>query len=1307
MATMLLSAAGAAIGGAFGGSVLGLSAVAIGRFAGGLIGNAIDQRLMGGGAAVETGRIDRYRITGSAEGRAIAQVFGRMRVGGHVIWATQFQEVVTRTGGGKGLPSRPKVNEISYTVSLAIGLCEGQISGVTRLWADGREVSLKSVTMRIYDGSEGQLPDPKMEAVEGAGTIPAYLGLAYVVFEDLDLAPYGNRVPQFSFEVSRPSPIEQPDAAFEPTRATQAVALIPGTGEYALATEPVYLEKGPGQKEPANVNAPGNQADFVTAMDALDSELPNCGAVSLIVSWFGTDLRCGECEIGPRVETIATDGTMPWQVSGVSRSQAQEVPVVGDRPVYGGTPSDQSVVQAIEYLKAQGQSVMYYPFVLMEQTAGNMLPDPWTGEDGQPALPWRGRITLSTAPGQGGSPDGTAAAEAEVAAFFGTASASDFSVSNGAVTYSGPPEWRYRRFILHQAALCAAAGGVDAFCIGSEMRGLTSIRGEGREFVAVTQLIDLLHEVRMILGPDVKLSYAADWSEYFGYQPEDGSGDRYFHLDSLWADDDLDFVGIDNYMPLSDWRDEAGHADADNGSIYDLDYLMANIEGGEGYDYYYHSDEAREAQIRTSIEDGAYGEPWVYRYKDIRNWWANAHHERIHGVRQAEATAWEAQSKPIVFTELGCAAVDKGTNQPNKFLDPKSSESSLPHFSNGIPDDFIQHQYLKAQYRYWADEANNPVSEVYDGSMIDMSQAYVWAWDTRPFPRFPRNTKLWSDGDNFRAGHWISGRTTSRSLASVVREICEAAGVSRFDVSGLTGIVRGYAVDQVASARQMLEPLMIRFGFDAVDRNGVLSFVMRDAEAVLTLDEDALGITEDLSFGIERQRMSEAEVIGRVRVQAVDGVGDFDTLAEEAILPDQETHNVSTSEFNLSMQRGEARLVAERWLAEAQLAKDTVSFALPLSQLALQVGQVVEIEGESGEAQLYRIDRMEIAEAIQCVATRVSKEVYEPAMPMAADDALGGFSSPVPVTPLFMDLPLIRGDENAHSPHVVAVAEPWPGPAAVYSAFGDNDFQLNTVLSSRPIVGQLQTTLPKVQSGVWDRSTPVEVKLIHGALESLPETAVLQGGNVALVGDGTAGNWEVLQFASAELISEDSYEISHRLRGQAGSDGVQASEWPSGSWFVLLNGAVDQMELPLASLGLEKTYRVGPAGYPVSDPIYTEQVHQFQGNGMRPYAPVHLRADWNAAGDLSLSWIRRSRIGGDNWELPEIPLGEEVESYRVEVHSDGVLVHSEFTQTPELTLATSVMSPWSSGGFLEVRVAQISALYGAGAEARITVAVPS
>ncbi len=218
-----------------------------------------------------------------------------------------------------------------------------------------------------------------------------------------------------------------------------------------------------------------------------------------------------------------------------------------------------------------------------------------------------------------------------MAAFFGAAQVDDFVVVEDEVRYAPgglslvsdaeggvlgaeevPQDWGYRRFILHQAYLCAVAGGVTAFCIGSEMRSLTQLRSAAG-FPAVDALRVLAAECRAILGPDVKIGYAADWSEYFGYHPQDGSGDVYFHLDPLWADPNVDFIGIDNYMRLSDWRDGENHADAAWGAIYNLEYLQANVAGGEGYDWYYPSQEARDLQLREPITDGAYGEPWVWR----------------------------------------------------------------------------------------------------------------------------------------------------------------------------------------------------------------------------------------------------------------------------------------------------------------------------------------------------------------------------------------------------------------------------------------------------------------------------------------------------------------------------------------------------------------------------------------------------------------------------------------------------------------------------------------------------------------------
>jgi GTA TIM-barrel-like domain/Putative phage tail protein len=1298
MATIVLAAAGAAIGGSVGGTVAGITSAAIGRAIGATLGKAIDERLLGSGSEpVETGKVDRFRLTQTGDGEPIAQVYGRMRLGGQVIWASDFLETSTTTGGGggKGSPKTPTTTSYSYSVSLAVAVCEGQISSIGRVWADGEEVAPDDLNLRVYSGAMDQLPDAAIEAVEGAGLVPAYRGTAYVVMENLPLAPFGNRVPQFSFEVVRQ---EQPEATgFGQDLAQQVrgVALIPGTGEYALATTPVYYQGGPGNQRVANINSPSGKSDLATSVEALRDELPRCDGVSLVVSWFGDDLRCGSCQVMPKVERKDIDGTnMPWSVSGVGRGGVEEIVRVDDRPIYGGTPADASVIEAIQHMNNNGQRVMLYPFILMDQQDGNGLNDPYTGANDQPKLPWRGRITLSVAPGKDGSPDRTAQADAEVATFFGTASAADFTVGAGSVAYSGPQEWGLRRFILHYAALCAAAGGVSSFCIGSEMRGLTQIRG-ANGFAAVAALRSLAAEARAILGAGTKISYAADWSEYFGYQPQDGSGDRYFHLDPLWADANIDFIGIDNYMPLSDWRDDKDHADADWQDIYNPAYLTANIEGGEGYDWYYHSPEAEAAQIRTPITDDEHDEPWVWRYKDIRSWWQNEHYERIDGVRQTQRTDWLPQTKPIWFTELGCAAVDKGTNQPNKFLDAKSSESSLPKFSNGLRDDFIQRQYLETMLGYWSNPVNNPQSEKYPGAMIDVSNVFIWAWDTRPFPAFPNTRDLWSDGNNYARGHWLNGRSGARSLASVVDEICRRSGVNAIDTSKLYGVVRGYVVDQVTDARTSLQPLMLRYGFDAIERDGVLRFVMRKGKPRETLDRDLLAESSEINGLVDQTRDSEAEMTGRVRVRFLQSDASHDAVAEEAVLPDEATHAVTGRDMVLSMTRGEGRLLAERWLTEARVSRDSVRFALPPSMMHLGAGDVVSLPGEAGDV-LYRIDRIEQSDLQLVEAIRVEPEVYLPSE--FPDDAPvpAAFVQAAPVQPLFLDLPLISGDEVEHAPHLAVTADPWPGSVAVYASGSDDNYVLNDVVSARSIIGVTETVLSAAPSGRWDNGTPLGVKLASGALESRSATAVLNGANLVAIGNGTSGQWELFQFQTADLIAPDTYLLSRRLRGQLGSDALMPQTWPAGSWVVFMDGSPEQIDLSSAQRRLQRHYRIGPAAKGYSDPSFVHSVEVFDGNGLRPYAPCHLRIDDTSSNDVVISWVRRTRIDGDDWSLADVPLGEESEQYVVRVRRGTTIVREVTVPSSVWTYTAQQRAADALSGAEVIEVAQVSARYGPG-----------
>ena len=1301
MATILLSTAGAAIGGSVGGTLAGLSSVAIWRAVGATLGRVIDQRLLGQGAqAVETGKVDRFRLTQAGEGAAIAQVYGRMRVGGQVIWASDFAETTTVTGGGggKGAPSTPQTTEYSYSVSLAIALCEGEITSIGRIWADGEEISAHALNMAVYRGTRDQLPDPTIAAIEGADAVPAYRGTAYVVMENLGLGPFGNRVPQFSFEVLRAEEPDAPAADISVTHGVKGVALIPGTGEYALATTPVHYTDGQGGRWSANVSTPDGRSDFAAALEDATQDLPQLAAASLVVSWFGDDLRCGECRLRPKVESAEDEGeNMPWQVAGLTRGTAEVIAREDDRPVYGGTPADAAVIEAIHAIQATGKAVMFYPFILMDQLEGNGLPDPYSDAGAQPKLPWRGRITLAKAPGRAGSSDGTLSAHNEVAAFFGTVTAADFTIAGGQVVYSGPQEWSMSRFILHYAALCKAAGGVEAFCIGTEMRGLTQIRGAGNSFVAVQAFRALAAEARLLLGAGTKISYAADWSEYFGYHPQDGSGDVFFHLDPLWADDTIDFIGIDNYMPLSDWRDGTDHLDAQQSdSIYALDYLAGNVAGGEGFDWYYHSPEARAAQRRTPITDGAYGEPWVYRYKDLRGWWENLHHNRIGGVRAAEPTGWQPGSKPIWFTEYGCAAVDKGTNQPNKFLDLKSSESSLPRYSSGARDELMQMQYLRAVADHWRDPAHNPTSAAYGGPMVDMTRAFVWAWDTRPYPFFPNNRALWSDGRNYARGHWLNGRSAALPLSELVAAICRRAGVIDFDTSGLYGYVRGYVVDEVADARAALQPLMLRYGFDAVERDGVLRFIMRDGLDAVPLNRETLAVSGDLEAPVEQSREAEAELSGRLRLRFVQADGDYEVISEEAILPNDATHAVAMSEFNMALTRAEGHQTAERWLTEARVAREGVRLALPPSMMDVGAGDVIALPPDDGEGEaLYRVDRVEMGEMSLIEAVRIEPEVYDPA---PFDDelvALKPFVAPVPVNALFLDLPLLRGDEVPHAPHIAATARQWPGNVAVYASGGETNFRLNTLMPLRATIGVTQNDMAHARPGVVDRGQALQVTLTSGVLESVDEADLLGGANLAAIGDGSADRWEVFQFARAELIAPQTYLLRDRLRGQAGSDGVMPDVWPAGSQFVLLDSVPRQIELSPNLLRIAQTYRIGPAGRPLNDPSYVQKTESFNGNGLRPYRPCHLRTE-EEAGALRFGWIRRTRINGDGWTEFDVPLAEESEQYQLRILQNGVVLREEIVDRASWTYTAQMRAADGAAGPALISVAQVSALYGAG-----------
>jgi hypothetical protein len=101
--------------------------------------------------------------------------------------------------------------------------------------------------------------------------------------------------------------------------------------------------------------------------------------------------------------------------------------------------------------------------------------------------------------------------------------------------------------------------------------------------------------------------------------------------------------------------------------------------------------------------------------------------------------------------------------------------------------------------------ANNPLSSVYGGRMVHVPECAAWTWDARPYPFFPALSDVWTDGGNWRLGHWLTGRLGAVSLAALVCHLCLRAGLpeSRIDVTGLWGAVEGYAITALEGARPL------------------------------------------------------------------------------------------------------------------------------------------------------------------------------------------------------------------------------------------------------------------------------------------------------------------------------------------------------------------------------------------------------------------------------------------------------------------------------------------------------------------------
>lgn len=484
-------------------------------------------------------------------------------------------------------------------------------------------------------------------------------------------------------------------------------------------------------------------------------------------------------------------------------------------------------------------------------------------------------------------------------------------------------------------------------------------------------------------------------------------------------------------------------------------------------------------------------------------------------------------------------------------------------------------------------------------------------------------------------------------LDELVGDLCERAGLnpSQYDVTSLANDrVDGYVIANQSAIRSAIEPLQLAYHFDAVESDGAVKFVKRNALPVATVDDD------DIVGAFQIRRVQETDLPKSINVNYLNAEADYQTGTQLAQRQATLSEVERTIDVPVAMGDRQAKRIADGALFTAWWERERFTFSLPRKFEYLEPTDVIEARGRTLRLLQKKrsADRVIEVEAVKASATIMNSG--------GTVSTSLGYTPPV-ITPdqqsdlLLLDIPLLSDDGPEYGVYATTTPQLAPTPWGGVSIFKSSDGGVNysSILDNqlRGTVGDCDTTLGTFLGGnAFDELNTLTVTMSagSGALASVTELAVLGGANMALVGS------EVLQFKTATLVSGSTYTLSGFLRGRRGTEQHIAAH-ASGETFVLLSTAFG-LGLPNAEVGLARYYRAVPAGKPLAWSL--PQLFTNTAQTKRQYTPVQLGGGRDAVGgNIFLTWVRRGRIGGSWVDYVDVPTPPEGEFYDVTIYASS------------------------------------------------------
>jgi hypothetical protein len=522
----------------------------------------------------------------------------------------------------------------------------------------------------------------------------------------------------------------------------------------------------------------------------------------------------------------------------------------------------------------------------------------------------------------------------------------------------------------------------------------------------------------------------------------------------------------------------------------------------------------------------------------------------------------------------------------------------------------------------------------------------------------------------------IEAPSPALTVGDVLADLFGKCGLdsAEYDVASATPEIGGFVAANRQEARSLIDPLLRVYNVDLLEADGKL--IARDAGtgANGTLESADLGADfwtagqDDSVRTMEYRHVSEIELPYEVDLTYFSPTAWYDQAEQHAIRPTklhlQERLTISTP---LTMSDAAARLAAERILYEEWSRRIQASTQVPFgSYLQYTPGDVLAHTTSDGRELLFKIVQMDVSLfgplALSLVRYRPENYDQEAApgiIPNPVDDEDLIDSSET--TLIAWNSNAIRdADANTLGLYLAATGQgDWPGCAVFISRDEGESYQVLETLEDPAAIGETLSVLDAPDpetTGLIDAVSTVDVEVLPdeavegAALEGCSEAEMLAGTNAAILGD------EIIGFQSVEDLGSDQYRLSNLLRGRRGTDAYWADH-VTGERFVLLSGgAVKRVDFPEALIGKDVLLRPVTIGADIADA--SDQPATLTGLEFKPYSPVDIAGERDGSDNLTITWKRRARLDFEFRDGDDIPLGEAVEAYEVDILDSGVTVRT-------------------------------------------------